>query len=59
MAFVIVATLVLSRTPFGRRIYGVGNSQRAAMLSGIAVGRTLILVYVLSGFCSRARRHAC
>ncbi len=52
VAFVIVATLVLSRTPFGRRIYGVGNGQRVAALSGIAVGRTLILVYVLSGFCS-------
>jgi ribose transport system permease protein len=51
IAFVVVATLVLSRTPFGRRIYGIGNSERAAMLSGIAVGRTLILVYVLSGFC--------
>jgi ribose transport system permease protein len=51
VAFVAVATLVLSRTPFGRRIYGIGNSERAAMLSGIAVGRTLISVYVLSGFC--------
>ena len=51
IAFVVVATLVLSRTPFGRRIYGIGNSERAAMLSGIAVGRTLISVYVLSGFC--------
>lgn len=52
VAFVIVATLVLSRTPFGRRVYGVGNGQRVAALSGIAVGRTLILVYVLSGFCA-------
>jgi ribose transport system permease protein len=50
--FVVVATLALSRTPFGRRIYGIGNSERVAALSGIAVGRTLILVYVLSGFCS-------
>jgi ribose transport system permease protein len=52
IAFVIVATLALSRTPFGRRVYGVGNGERVAALSGIAVGRTLILVYVLSGFCS-------
>lgn len=51
VAFVAMAALVLSRTPFGRRIYGIGNSERAAMLSGIAVGRTLISVYVLSGFC--------
>jgi ribose transport system permease protein len=51
VAFVAVATLVLSRTPFGRRLYGIGNGARAAMLSGIAVDRTLIGVYVLSGFC--------
>jgi ribose transport system permease protein len=51
VVFVAVATFVLSRTPFGRRIYGIGNSERAAMLSGIAVGRTLISVYILSGFC--------
>ncbi len=50
-AFVVVATLVLSRTPFGRRVYGIGNGERVAALSGIAVGRTLIWVYVLSGFC--------
>ena len=50
--FVIGATLLLTRTAFGRRVYGIGNGQRVAALSGIAVGRTLILVYVLSGFCS-------
>jgi ribose transport system permease protein len=52
VAFVAVAALTLSRTPFGRRVYGIGNGERVAALSGIAVGRTLILVYVLSGFCS-------
>jgi len=51
-AFVAAAALVLTRTPFGRRIYGIGNGERVAALSGIAVGRTLILVYVLSGFCA-------
>ena len=50
--FMIVATLLLSRTPFGRRIYAIGNSLRAARLSGVNVGRTLVLVYVLSGLCS-------
>lgn len=50
--FVVLAALLLSRTPFGRRVYGIGNGERVAALSGIAVGRTLILVYVLSGVCS-------
>jgi ribose transport system permease protein len=51
-AFVVLAALTLSRTPFGRRVYGIGNGERVARLSGIRVGRTLILVYVLSGFCA-------
>ncbi len=39
--FVIAAVLVLSRTAFGRRVYGIGNGERVARLSGIATGRTL------------------
>jgi ribose transport system permease protein len=50
--FVIFAVIFLSRTPFGRRVYGIGNGVRVAQLSGIAVGRTLIGVYVLSAVCS-------
>jgi ribose transport system permease protein len=50
--FVVGAVILLSRTPFGRRVYGIGNGVRAARLSGIAVGQTLIGVYVLSALCS-------
>ncbi|HMF68751.1 MAG TPA: ABC transporter permease, partial [Phyllobacterium sp.] len=50
--FVIAAVFLLGRTAFGRRVYGIGNGLRAAQLSGVAVGRTLILVYVLSGLCA-------
>lgn len=50
--FVAVAVLLLSRTAFGRRVYGIGNGARAAQLSGIAVEKTLILVYMLSAVCA-------
>ena len=50
--FVAFAMLLLGRTVFGRRIYAVGNSARVARLSGVDVGRTIILVYALSGLCS-------
>ena len=50
--FVVVAVLLLGRTPFGRRIYAVGNGHRVAALSGINVGGVLVRVYMLSGFCS-------
>jgi ribose transport system permease protein len=50
--FVVGAVVLLGRTPFGRRVYGIGNGERVAALSGIAVGPTIIKVYMLSGFCS-------
>jgi len=52
VAFVVFAVVLLGRTPFGRRVYGIGNGVRVAELSGIKVGRTLVLVYMLSGFCA-------
>jgi ribose transport system permease protein len=50
--FVPLAVILHTRTPFGRRLYGLGNGERVAALSGIAVDRTTILVYMLSGLCS-------
>ncbi|MBZ9995615.1 ABC transporter permease [Mesorhizobium sp. BH1-1-4] len=52
VVFVALAVLLLGRTPFGRRVYGIGNGLRAARLSGIGVERTLILVYMLSAVCA-------
>ncbi|MHA6688680.1 ABC transporter permease subunit [Mesorhizobium sp. A556] len=52
VAFVAVAVLLLGRTAFGRRVYGIGNSIRAAQLSGVAVEKTLVLVYMLSALCA-------
>lgn len=54
--FVIGAVILLGRTPFGRRVHGIGNGPRAAELSGIAVGRTLVLAYMLSALCAGFRR---
>ncbi|MFM0322193.1 ABC transporter permease subunit [Caballeronia glebae] len=50
--FLVIALLLLHRTPFGRRVYALGNSPVAAKLSGVRVGTTLIAVYCLSGLCS-------
>ena len=52
LVFVTAALLLLDRTPFGRRIYAVGNSPVVARLSGVGVGATLIGTYALSGFCA-------
>lgn len=52
VAFAVAAVLLLGRTAFGRRVYGIGNGIRAAQLSGIAVEKTLIFVYILSAVCA-------
>jgi ribose transport system permease protein len=52
LLFAVVAVLLLGRTAFGRRVYAIGNSERAAELSAIPVKWTTISVYLLSGVCS-------
>jgi ribose transport system permease protein len=52
--FVVVATLLLNSSGFGRRLIAVGNSEWVAKLSGVRTGRVIIGAYVLSGLCSAA-----
>ncbi|MEJ8570928.1 ABC transporter permease [Microbaculum marinum] len=44
-----VAVFVLTRTTFGRSIYGIGNQERAAYLSGIDARRAVMLVFATAG----------
>ncbi|MDP9043232.1 MAG: sugar ABC transporter permease YjfF [Pseudomonadota bacterium] len=39
-------------TPFGRTVYAIGGSEPSAVLMGLPVARTKVLVYTFSGFCS-------
>jgi simple sugar transport system permease protein len=55
IAFVAVAAIgmYLARwTRFGRFTYAIGGNEQSAVLMGLPVARTKILVYVYSGFCS-------
>ena len=45
---------LLHRTTLGRSIYAVGNSERAAYLSGIDTRRVTLLCFVIAGACSAA-----
>jgi ribose/xylose/arabinose/galactoside ABC-type transport system permease subunit len=47
---VIVAYIILTRTPVGRQIYAVGNDPEAAEKAGINTRRVIFTVYVVSGF---------
>jgi ribose transport system permease protein len=40
---------LLSRTTFGRAIYGIGNRERAAYLSGIKTQRVVLLTFAIAG----------
>ncbi|MFL6144286.1 MAG: galactofuranose ABC transporter, permease protein YjfF [Labedaea sp.] len=52
LVVVAVAAVVLHQTRFGRRVYALGGSEQSALLMGLAVARTKIAVYAVSGFCS-------
>jgi simple sugar transport system permease protein len=43
---------VLHYTRTGRTVYAIGTGDQSAMLMGLPVTRTRILVYVISGFCA-------
>jgi simple sugar transport system permease protein len=48
----LVAIYLLFFTRFGRTIYALGNNEQSALLMGLPVPRTKILVYAFSGLCS-------
>jgi galactofuranose transport system permease protein len=50
---VVGAGLFLAHaTAFGRTVYAIGGSEASALLMGLPVARTTVLVYTFSGFCS-------
>jgi len=51
-ALVLAALYLSNYTKFGRTAYAIGGNAQSAMLMGLPVGRTKVLVYGLSGFCS-------
>jgi galactofuranose transport system permease protein len=48
----LVAIYLLFFTRFGRTIYAIGSNEQSAVLMGLSVHRTKILVYAFSGLCS-------
>ncbi|MEJ0097319.1 MAG: ABC transporter permease [Bauldia sp.] len=44
-----IAVFVLTRTTFGRAVYGIGNRERAAYLSGINTRRVMMIAFAVSG----------
>lgn len=49
LALVLVALVMCHRTAFGRHLYAIGGSERAARLTGLHVNRIKVAVYVAGG----------
>jgi simple sugar transport system permease protein len=52
LAMVVLGIVLAHGTPFGRNVYAIGGSEQSAVLMGLPVARTTVLVYTFSGFCS-------
>jgi ribose/xylose/arabinose/galactoside ABC-type transport system permease subunit len=50
-AIAAIAHLILSRTVMGRWLYSVGQSAKAALISGVPINKTIVFAYVASGVC--------
>jgi len=49
-----LAVFMLTRTTLGRRIYAIGNKEKAVYLSGVDAKRVVLTVFVIAGGCSAA-----
>jgi len=52
LAVAAVLAFLLHRTTFGRAVFAIGSNKQASRFSGLAVVRTKLLVFVISGFMS-------
>ncbi len=48
-ALALLATVLLSKSAFGRHVYALGTSATVAEFSGVPTARTTILTYMISG----------
>ena len=52
LAMIAAGIWLAHATEFGRTVYAIGGSESSAVLMGLPVARTTVLVYTFSGFCS-------
>jgi simple sugar transport system permease protein len=47
-----IDSIAITNPFYGRTVYAIGGSEQSALLMGLPVARTKVLIYTLSGFCS-------
>jgi simple sugar transport system permease protein len=48
----VLGIYIAHYTKFGRTVYAIGGNEQSALLMGLPVARSKVLVYMLSGICS-------
>jgi ribose transport system permease protein len=49
---IVVASVLLMRTRYGRYVFALGGNEEAARLAGVNVARVKTIVYMISGMCA-------
>lgn len=52
LGILALAIYLAHYTRFGRTVYAIGGNEQSALLMGLPVGSTKIMVYAFSGFCA-------
>jgi simple sugar transport system permease protein len=52
IVIIMIGIYISLYTKFGRNIYAIGGNETSALLLGIPIKRTKVLVYAINGFCS-------
>ena len=52
LVMLALAVWLAHYTAFGRSVYAIGGNEQSALMMGLPVGRTKVLVYAFSGFCA-------
>ena len=52
LAVLLLAHLVLTRTPFGRQVFAAGHDLESARRAGLRTDRIQAMVYLISGLCA-------
>lgn len=52
LVMVLIGIFISRLTKFGRTVYAIGGNEQSALLMGLPVARTKILVYMFSSFCA-------
>jgi simple sugar transport system permease protein len=52
LAMLALAAWIAHYSAFGRAVYAIGGNEQSALMMGLPVARTKVLVYAFSGFCA-------